>query len=119
MTNRPFYVICGVVGVVAFFVKFIYSFLTASYAADLLWFGSLGAVVGYHRPFQRYRFLVTLVFPSLALIAAILSTVKLSNLRNGIGIGWVYSVPLIMVGVLVGGWIGSNLRRRKIHRSEP
>jgi hypothetical protein len=112
MKNSFWVVLCVVIGVVAAFAKLVYNFFPLSNLMDVLVFAVLATGISYFRPCNPWRWVVLSVLPTMLLIINQLQKTDIAHLRDGVGVGWVYSFPLIFFGAALGGWLGRRIRLR-------
>jgi len=108
-----YYLLCLAIGIVAVFVRLVYSFLPLGPVTETVVFGALGWLVSYMRPERYWRWIITIIIPPLLYVALILRQLGVENLEKGIGAWWALSVVLIPLAAFVGGFLGAKLRTKR------
>lgn len=111
-TDRRLFFVCLLVGAVAAALKLVYMFFPFAHAVEALIFVALGVLISYRWPESPWSWIVPLSLLSWVLSLLALRGASVENLRQGVSIGWAYSLLVVPAAATVGAFLGRELSRR-------
>jgi hypothetical protein len=113
MNNTQYFFACLGIGVALALFKVVYSFFPVFLLIDAVVFIIAGGLAAARKPKKFWLWSLAIAAPSVLLNLLFLLRAGIENLQQGIGIGFVWSVPVILAASLVSGWVAGHLALRK------
>jgi hypothetical protein len=99
-------------------VKVLYSFFPLFNVTDAVVFGGVGMLLGRGGRGIWWLRAVLLPIPGLVLSVLFSARLGLSQLRAGIGVGWLVSAAVVPAAAIAGAYLGARQRRGRSGLSE-